>query len=162
MTLGLWLRRQSLIAYFALAYGISWSGIVIVLGVSGFDLTDLRPLDTCAIFVLMALDLIAGGLASTTHLEGRAGLRQLWSSLARWQVGTRGCALALLTLPAVLLAVLSPLRVLLDAAFAPRFQCPLLAIERVTGAFEEVGWTGFATPRLFARHQLFATGLSSA
>ena len=53
MTLGPWPQRHPLIAFFALAYGISWSGIVCVLAATGFDLANLRPLDTGLIFVLM-------------------------------------------------------------------------------------------------------------
>lgn len=41
MTLEPWLRRHPLIGYFALAYGISWGGILIVLGATGFDLVEL-------------------------------------------------------------------------------------------------------------------------
>lgn len=88
MTLGAWPRRHPLIAYFAIAYGISWSGIAIVLGVTGFDLANLRPQDTGAIFVLMLLGPSAGDLAMTAYLEGWAGLRRLRSSLARWRIGT--------------------------------------------------------------------------
>lgn len=153
-----WLDRHPLVAYFALAYDISWGGIVIVLGATGFDLANLRPLDTGIIFLLMLLGPSASGLTMTGRLEGYAGLRRLWSSLARWQVGTRWYALALLTMPAVLLTVLWPLGVLLDPAFAPRFQWPLFAIGLVAGSLEEVGWTGFATPRLLARQRRFAAG----
>lgn len=159
MAPALWMQRHPLIAYFALAYGISWSGIVIVLGATGFDLANLRPLDTGIIFALMLLGPSVSGLTMTAHLEGRAGLRRLGSSLARWEVGMRWYALALMTMPMVLLAVLWPLGVLLDPAFAPRFQWPLFAIGLVAGSFEELGWTGFATLRLLARHGLFVAGL---
>ncbi len=159
MAPALWTQRHPLIAYFALAYGISWSGILIVLGATGFDLANLRPLDTGIIFALMLLGPSASGLTMTAHLEGRAGLRRLWSSLARWHVGMRWYALALTTMPVVLLTVLWPLGVLLDPAFSPRFQWPLFAIGLVAGSFEEVGWTGFATPRLLARQRLFVAGL---
>jgi membrane protease YdiL (CAAX protease family) len=62
-------------------------------------------------------------------------------------------------MPVLLLAVLWPLGAV-DPAFAPRFQWPLLAVGIVAGSFEEIGWTGFATPRLLARQRPFIAGLS--
>jgi membrane protease YdiL (CAAX protease family) len=47
-----------------------------------------------------------------------------------------------------------------DSAFAPGFQWPLFAIGLVAGSFEEIGWTGYATPRLLARQRPFIAGLS--
>ena len=44
--------------------------------------------------------------------------------------------------------------------FRSRFQWPLFAIGLVAGTFEEIGWTGFASPRLLARQRSFAAGLS--
>jgi membrane protease YdiL (CAAX protease family) len=160
MMFGPWLERHPLIGYFALAYGISWAGIVIVLASTGFDLANLRQLDTGFIFVLMLLGPSTSGLVMTVHLAGRAGLRQLWLSLVRWQVGARWYAFALLTMPVVLQVVLWPLGAFIDPAFTPRFQWPLFAIGLVAGGFEEVGWTGYATPRLLARLRLFMAGLS--
>jgi membrane protease YdiL (CAAX protease family) len=63
-------------------------------------------------------------------------------------------------MPVMLLASLWPLRAFVDPAFAPGFQWPLFAIGLVAGSFEEIGWTGFATPRLLARHRTFIAGLS--
>lgn len=159
MTLEPWLRRHPLIGYFALTYGISWGGILIVLSATGFDLVELRPLDTGLIFLLMLLGPSTSGLALTALLDGRAGLRRLWSSLRRWRVGGHWYAVALLTTPLLLLAVLWPLSAFVDPAFAPRFQWALFAIGFVAGSFEEIGWTGFATPRLLARQRLPMAGL---
>jgi membrane protease YdiL (CAAX protease family) len=160
MTPGSWPQRHPLLAYFGLTYVISWGGIALVLGSTGFDLANLRPLDTGLIFVSMLLGPSVSGLAMTARLEGRPGLLRLWSGLARWQVGTRWYALALLIMPVLFLAVLCPLAAFLDPAFAPSFKWQLFAIGLVAGSFEEIGWTGFATPRLLAGQRLFVAGLS--
>ena len=60
-------------------------------------------------------------------------------------------------MPVALLPVLSPMgAVILD--FAPRFQWPLLAIGLIAGSFEEIEWTGFATPRLFSKFSIGRPG----
>jgi membrane protease YdiL (CAAX protease family) len=159
MTLVPWLRRHPLLGYFAAAYGISWGGILVVVAITGFDLVQLRPLDTGFIFVLMLLGPSTAGLAMTALLDGRPGLRELRRSLVRWRVGGRWYAVALLTVPTLLLAVLAAFSIL-DTAFAPRFQWPLFAVGLLAGSFEEIGWTGFATPRLMARQRLFMAGVS--
>ena len=159
MTLVPWLRRNPLLGYFAAAYGISWGGILVVLAITGFDLVQLRPMDTGFIFVLMLLGPSIAGLAMRALLDGRPGLRELRWSLMRWRVGGRWYAVALLTAPTLLLAVLSAFSVV-DEAFAPRFQWPLFAVGLLAGSFEEIGWTGFATPRLMARQRLFMAGVS--
>ena len=95
MTLVYWLRRQPLLGYFALTYGISWSGILAVLSFTGFNLTKLRALDTGLIFVAMLLGPSTAGLASTALMHGRLGLRELRSSLVRWRVRGRCYAVTL-------------------------------------------------------------------
>ena len=160
MTLGCWPLRHPLLAYFGLTYLISWGGIALVHDVTDFDLVNLRPLDTGLIFVSMLLGPSVSGLAMTARLQGRARLRRLWSSLARWQVGARWYALALLMMPVLFLEVLCPLAAFLDPAFAPSFKWQLFAMGLVAGSFEEIGWTGFATPRPLAGQRLFMAGLS--
>ncbi|OIP17824.1 MAG: hypothetical protein CO105_15385 [Comamonadaceae bacterium CG_4_9_14_3_um_filter_60_33] len=142
------LRRYPVCSFFALAFGISWGGILIVMAATDFNLLDLRPLDTGLIFVLMLLGPSVAGLALTALLEGRAGFHRLRVRAARWRVGFCWYLVALMTMPLLLLATLWPLSIFLDPAFSPRFQWPLFAIGLVAGSFEEVGWTGFAAPRL--------------
>lgn len=160
MTFTAWARRDPLSSYFALVFGISWGGILIIMGSTDFNLIELRPLDTGLIFASMLLGPSVAGLAMTAMLEGRAGLRHLASRAAHYRVGLRWYLVALLTMPLLLLVTLWPLSVFVDPAFAPRFQWPMFAIGLVAGSFEEVGWTGFATSRLLARHRLPVAGLS--
>lgn len=155
-----WLRRHALPGYFALTYGISWGGTLVVLAATGFDLTVLRPLDTSVIFVCMLLGPSIAGLTMTVLLNGRAGLRELGSRLLRWRIAPRWYALALLTMPLLMLAVLWTLSVTAGPAFTPRFQWSMFAVGLVAGMFEEVGWTGFAAPRLLQRWRPFVAGLS--
>jgi membrane protease YdiL (CAAX protease family) len=152
-------RRHPLVSFFALTYGLSWGAALIVLGASHFNLVELSPVDTGFIFVSMLLGPSVSGLMLTALLEGRLGLRRLGASLLKWRVGTRWYALALLVMPLLLFATLWLLSVFVDAAFVPRFQWPLFAIGAVAGTFEEIGWTGFATQRLLARHRPFIAGL---
>ena len=160
MTLSPWLRRHPLLGYFALTYGISWGGILVVLGSTGFDLNVLRPLDTGLIFVCMLLGPSIAGLSMTAVLDGRAGFRDLKSRLLRRHLALGWYALALLTMPVLMLAVLWPLSLIADEAFAPGFRWPLFAIGVIAGTFEEIGWTGFATPRLLVWQRTWVAGLS--
>ena len=159
MTFEPWLRRHPVCSFFALAFAISWGGILVVMATTGFDLLELRPQDTGLIFVFMLLGPSTSGLALTALLEGRTGLRRLVARVAHWRLGLRWYLVALMTMPLLLLVILWPLSVFLDPAYSPRFQWHLFAIGFIAGSFEEVGWTGFATPRLLQRQRLFLAGL---
>ena len=100
-------------------------------------------------------------------LYGRAGLRELLSRLLKWRVGARWYALALLTAPLLFMAVLLALS-LLSPEYLPRIlttgdKAALLlmgiAVGLGAGIFEELGWTGFAIPRMRLRYGVLSTGL---
>jgi membrane protease YdiL (CAAX protease family) len=169
-------RRHPLIAYFLLAFGISWGGVALVAG-------PLGPSAGAAIMVGLLLVIAAGPtvacLILTGVLDGRAGYRDLLARLTRWRVAPRWYAVALLLNPLTLLAVLgllsltSPVflpgiltssspraRSMGLATVSPAVLLGLaLAAGLVAGVLEEIGWTGFATPRLLARHGYLAAGL---
>lgn len=65
-----WIRRHRLLGYFALAFGISWLGILILLVTSGFEPGELPLWETGVIFVLMLLGPSMSGLALTALSRG--------------------------------------------------------------------------------------------
>jgi uncharacterized protein len=103
----------------------------------------------------------------TALLYGRAGLRELLSRLFKWRVGARWYALALLTAPlsvtAALLALSLTSTEFLPAILTTSDKATLLLIGifagLMVGIFEELGWTGFAVPRMRLRYSVLSTGL---
>jgi membrane protease YdiL (CAAX protease family) len=87
--------------------------------------------------------------------------------LLKWRVGGRWYAVALLTTPIIETTVLLVLSrtspVFLPAIVTTDDKAALLvsgiAIGLVGGFVEELGWTGFAIPRLTARYGVLGTGL---
>jgi uncharacterized protein len=153
------LRQHPLLGYFLLAYGITWGGILLLLASEGFDLSKPGPGEKTVIVALMLLGPSISGLVLTVLLDGRAELRELWSRAVHWRVGWGWAALALLTVPLLVLAILWPLSVWVDPAFAPGFKLELFTLGLAAGFCEEIGWTGFATPRWLVRQSPLAVGL---
>lgn len=150
-------RRRALGWYFVLAFGIAWTGAL---------LTG-SPRSTPAMFTAMLLGPSVASLGLTAALHGRRGLRALGQRLWRWRVGGRWYA-AVLVAPVLLLAVLSgasafsrDLVPALLSGSSPASTVVVIALVAGLGAgfFEELGWTGFATPRLLRRHSWFVSGL---
>jgi membrane protease YdiL (CAAX protease family) len=109
------------------------------------------------------------GLLLTGLVAGRSGYRDLLARLLRWRVSVRWYAVALLTAPLLTVAVAVLLALALRSPdFVPAALTtpdPLKVLPLgvmaglVTGFCEELGWTGFAIPRLRRWYGVFATGL---
>ena len=120
---------------------------------------------------VMYLAMLAGpsvaGLLMTGLVSGRAGFRELLARLLKWRVDGRWYAVALLTAPLLVTAVSLALS-LLSTEFLPailttddkaRQLLSGLVAGLMVGIFEEIGWTGFAIPRLRLRYGVLSTGL---
>jgi membrane protease YdiL (CAAX protease family) len=169
--LGGFLQRHAAPAYFALTFALSWGGALLLTGGLGpmFG-ADWRS-DPRFMLALLAgpVAVAVAGLALTGLTAGRAGYRELLARLLRWRVGARWYAFALLLAPlwtlavAVLLALSLRSPEFLPEIFTAQDPVGLLLPGIVTGLwvgfFEELGWTGFAIPRLRRRYGVLATGL---
>jgi membrane protease YdiL (CAAX protease family) len=161
------IKKHPVPAYFALAFAISWGGVLVVVGPGGIPGI---PEQNATLFPFAYLAMLAGpsvaGLLLTGLVHGRAGFRELRSRLLTWRVGARWYAIALLTAPLVATTVLLGLS-LADPIFLPGIITSDdkafillfgLAVGLGAGFFEELGWTGFAIPALRKRYGVLATG----
>ena len=162
-------RKHPVLTYFVLTFTISWGGVLLVIG-GAAGMTGMKAQDN-PLFPLALLAMVAGpsvsGLLLTGLIDGKQGLRTLGSRLLKWRLATRWYAVALLAAPLVATAI-----TLTFSRFSSEFLPGVfvaddgtailmlgLVVGLTAGLFEEVGWTGFAIPRLQARHGVLATGL---
>ncbi len=164
-----WFVRNEFAPYLLLAFGISWAGVIAIVGLDGIPVAsdaEFRRL-IAPLVVVMLLGPSVGGLVATALDGGRAALRKLGSRMKAWRVESHWYAVALLTAPLVLVGSMGVLA-LRDPWFkfgivtAPRPMIHLL-LGLLTGAaagfFEEIGWTGYLTPVLRRRFSPTIAGL---
>ena len=168
-TIKTFILKHSVLTYFALALAISWGGLLLV--TSGPGGIPGRSEETESLLPLGYLTMLAGpfvaGILMTVLISGRAGFRELLSRLLKWRVGAVWYAVALLAAPLLamvtLLALLPASPVFLPGIFATDDKASMLLtgliVGLIVGIFEEVGWTGFAIPRLRQHHSILITGL---
>ncbi len=143
------IARHPLLAFFLLAFGLSW-GVWLLQA----PLLFYPPGPFLAAIIV------------TAATEGRTGVKALLSRLVRWRVGRRWYAVALGAIPALILAAVA-LNVLLGApaptaaqlALLPGVLLALPVILLTDGAWEELGWRGYALPRLQAARSPLAASV---
>lgn len=152
-----WTRRHSLLVYFVLAYIITWA-FEIPLAAVRQGWTHLQI--PFALHYLGAFGPMLAAIIVTGMTQGGSGIRELFSGLFKWRVGWGW----------ILFSVFSPIAMFALAAFVMRSTSggwpnlnllgeveylPYLGIAGALilwfltwGLGEEVGWRGFALPRL--------------
>jgi uncharacterized protein len=143
------------LGYFVLAFAFTWFfwGLQ-VLGARGVipALPGLQVIGT--------LGPLVAAVALTARQDGRAGPRSLLRRVARWRVAPVWYGAALLGPPALTLAAIS-LHVALGGqapglgalvGALPVFLIVFVYMMIFVALGEEVGWRGYALPRLQARH----------
>jgi uncharacterized protein len=153
------ISRYPLIAFFAIAYVLTWAGWILPDRIyTGTVLSGVLALP----FVLMVPGPLYAALIVTAATDGKRGVFALLGKLTIWRVGWGWFAMALLLAPAI---CVTP--AYLNMYFgAPNPTLPLIAalptmlltfairlINPLDGPMqEELGWRGFALPRLQERH----------
>jgi len=148
----------SLLKFFFLTYAVAWACFITVAKISHEPVPAAPALALVRGFLLLlgtfAPSLVAVGI--TARAEGRPGVRALLRRIVQWQVGTRWYLFAIGYLPAIKLSVALAHRAMTGSW--PRFGTEpwyiivvAIAISTPVQAGEEIGWRGYALPRLAGR-----------
>jgi CAAX protease family protein len=144
----------SLITFFVLTFAVMWACFVPV----ALAVPPNTPLGTLLILLgTFAPSLVA--LSLTSQSEGRAGVRRLLLRTVKWRVSAWWYFFAVGYIPAIKLTVALIHRALTGAwplfGNFPWYLIPFaITISTPVQAGEEIGWRGFALPRLAARFGL--------
>lgn len=141
-------RRGPLACYFALAYLVSGVALAAI-GLPKLHGAAGHPLTALVMFPVMVVGAGLAGVALTAATSGRQGLRELRARFTS-PVPRRWLAVTLIP-PAAILAVLGGLSLAVSPAFTPQFVVFGIAAGALAGFCEEIGWTGFAYPRMAGR-----------
>jgi uncharacterized protein len=111
------------------------------------------------LFPIIVFSVALTGIALISVVDGKNGLRDLLSRMGRWRVSVGWYAVALLTAPALLLAVLFTFKTLIFPVFTPKLNLLFILYGIFPGVVEEIGWTGFAFPKMRLKQSALGAGI---
>ncbi len=148
-------RNDALLAFFGLTFAITW-GLALVLVL--FPVTIKALFGAVSVSNPLFIVAVAGPTIAATILtltrEGWAGLRGLYSRLVQWRFGLQWYALVLLGIPLSMFAISRISSVIINYDLStPTLMMLHLLNELILGPMgEELGWRGFALPRMLERY----------
>ena len=156
------ISRHPVLAYFLLAFASGWIvWLPLVLSQSGIGLLPFSIEFTDAFNPLVGfVGLTLTGFIVAAVTEGKAGVRQLRRQILQWRVGVSWYLLVFLGIPIVFLLAgiiwrgVPPSNTIQQEwlGFFASYLPEVLLIGLLVNLWEEIGWMGFAMPRMQQRY----------
>lgn len=146
-----WAKKQPLIAFYILAFAITWLGWAPQAAYS----RGLFPFDSIVFFIFGGIGPLLAVFITTRLLNGKSDFLPLFRPLFRWRLHPLWYVVALLGYPAlwiVTLLINGQLNTELAKLGTPFVLLTTFLVAFVAAIPEEIAWRGFALPRLQARY----------
>jgi uncharacterized protein len=157
------LKRHPLLTYFVLTFVLTWACWITLALSNAFASEDMtHPFPFLFLWPLGNIIPSLMGILLTALFSGKSGLGALFRCLGHVRVSLTWYAVVLLLVPVLLFVAIDVNTLLGGAPIAYHWSSliSLLVLSLlVAGLGEELGWRGFALPRLQARQQAFAASL---
>lgn len=151
-------KRQPVAAYFILTFAISWLGALAVVAPKLLRGEAIPKFSGILMFPVMLMGPVVSGVLLTRVVDGTSGLRDLFSRMQRIRVAATWYA-PLLIPPITIFLVLLFLDTFVSPAFASGRFFIGASFGIVAGFFEEIGWTGFAFPKMTSSGNMLGAGI---
>lgn len=162
------MKKYAVPIYFILTFVISWACMALIIFPDTFPMNP-EQVETVGPLTYIALLLgpSIAGIIMIGLVYGKSGYQELSSRLLTWRVGIRWYALALIAIPFLATVILLLLSLyspdFFPAIFVSDDKLGLVLIGIITGLmvgfFEELGWTGFAVPKMRLHYNIITIGL---
>jgi uncharacterized protein len=153
------LLSHSVAAYFLLTFTISWLGALAVAAPHLLRHEPLPIITGILVFPVMLLGPSLSGIFLTWIVAGKTGWRDLFSRLLRARIPARWYA-PLLIPPVLVLSLLLTLKTCLSPVYTPNLFLMGVLFGVPAGLLEEIGWTGFAFPKMSSQHNPLGASIS--
>ena len=154
------IQRRPAVCYFILTFFISWTGAFIVVASQLLNGIPIPRLDGILMFPVMLLGPPSASIILTGITDGKQGIRNMLSRIGKWKVSFKWYTLVFLLSPCFLvLMVLLFLKNWVSLSFAPNFALTGIFYGIPAGFLEEIGWTGFAFPKLRLKNNFIKSSL---
>jgi membrane protease YdiL (CAAX protease family) len=156
------IRRYPVWAFFVIIIALGW--VAVIVGTTWMPIDaehEMTAMHGVLVFVIASPSVV--GIVLTAVVDGRQGLKELWSRTTRWRVHIKWYVAALLVpfMTAGLSYVVYGLLTggpLVPPDLGEQFAF-ILPFAVMACLLEEYGWRGFALPRLQARYNALVSAL---
>lgn len=161
MAIKRFIKRYPVLSYFAIIIALGW--VAVIVGITWMPINaehEMTPMHGILVFLIASPSVV--GILLTAVVDGREGLKELWSRVLRWRVHPKWYAAALLV-PFSIFGLSYLVQGWLGGPFTPiniieqiLFFLPFALMACL---LEEFGWRGFALPRLQRRYSALVSAL---